>query len=59
MIKTVKGELVATCNECGTEEPGGVIDVFRDFVNLLKESGWKIKKDGDEWQHFCPDCEEL
>lgn len=57
MIRKVKGELVAECNECGDEFPGGVLEWF-PFINDMKENGWKITKDGDEWIHLCPDCQE-
>ena len=58
MIRTGhKGELEATCNECGAEEYGGNMD-FREFVEDLKEQGWKVYRDEEEdtWQHLCPDC---
>ena len=57
MIHTERGEMIAECNECGTELPGGTLE-FREFIADLKSEGWKIKKDGDEWQHICPDCQE-
>lgn len=50
------GELTATCNECGTEEHGGTLE-FRAFVDDLKRQGWCIRRDGEEWQHVCPDCQ--
>lgn len=55
-IRKDDGELVAECNECGMSEYGGTLE-FREFVDQLKESGWAIRKDGDEWTHTCPDCE--
>lgn len=62
-IRKVKDEFVAECNDCGTEEYGGTIDIksqsgFREFVQLLKDQGWRIKKDddSDEWKHYCPEC---
>ena len=55
MIRTERGEKVAECNECGIEEFGGTLD-FAEFVQQLKDTGWRIRKDGDEWVHECPDC---
>jgi hypothetical protein len=49
------GELVAECNGCGTEEYSGTLG-FTDFVDWLKSQHWRIKKDGDEWEHYCSEC---
>lgn len=56
MIRREKGELIAECDECGAEHPGGTQDDFRAFVQELKDEGWRIGKDGDVWTHTCPDC---
>jgi hypothetical protein len=55
VIRTEKGELIAECSECGEEHYGGTLE-FRDFIDELKDLGWKIKKDGDEWTHICEGC---
>lgn len=57
MISKRKGEFFAECNECGHEEYGGVTEDFHEFLAQLKDEGWKIRKDEDEWQHICPDCQ--
>ena len=59
MITKQRGEFVAECNECGEEFAGGTEEDFKEFVAELKASGWRILKDGEEWQHICPDCQEL
>jgi len=56
MIHREGGELVAECTECGAEFAGGVMDDFHAFIADLKEEGWKIRKNGDDWDHVCPDC---
>ena len=58
MIRKSKGEYVAECNDCEAEAFGGTQDDFRGFVDDIKAEGWIVKKDGDEWQHFCPSCSE-
>jgi hypothetical protein len=40
---------------CGTENTYNA-DSWQDFIDQAKEDGWKIKRNGDEWEHFCPDC---
>ena len=57
MIRTVNGEHVCECNECGEEAYGGTAD-FREFVDDLKEDGWRIRKADDGWEHQCPSCSE-
>lgn len=59
MIRTVKGELIAECDECGEEHPGGTLE-FLDFIADLKDCEWKIRKDDEsgEWTHTCPACSE-
>ncbi len=49
------GELVVECNECGTELYGGSED-FRDFIQSLKDDGWKIRSEDGDWCHYCPEC---
>ncbi len=56
MIRKERGELIAECNECGDEFPGGVLE-WSEFIADLKANGWRIKKDGDEWIHECESCQ--
>lgn len=55
-IERQHGELVMTCDECGTEFCGGCEDDFARFVQDAKREGWKVLKEGDEWLHNCPEC---
>ncbi len=58
MIRKVRGEFVAECNDCGTEYAGGVEEDFRAFVEELKREGWRVSRDGDgEWIHRCFSCQ--
>jgi hypothetical protein len=57
MIRKVAGEYICECNDCGEEEYGGTEDDFRKFVERLKGDGWKIRKDGETWEHICPECQ--
>lgn len=29
---------------------------FNRLLEVLKERGWMFKKNGWEWEHYCPDC---
>lgn len=59
MIRRERGDLVAECDDCGTDtehQLQGCRD-FLEFVAELKDDGWKVFKDEDgEWRHLCPDC---
>ena len=45
------------CDECGHELYGGTFE-FREFVDTIKQDGWKIRKDeSGEWTHTCPECQ--
>ncbi|MFI5113527.1 MAG: hypothetical protein ACHP7J_00180 [Terriglobales bacterium] len=57
MLKKHKGELAVECDECGTEAFGGTAD-FQQFIQDIKDQGWKIRKVDDEWVHKCPSCAE-
>lgn len=55
MIHRENGELVAECDCCGTEFPGGTLE-WDAFIADLKREGWRIKKDGETWEHYCEEC---
>ncbi len=54
-IRRERGEIVAECNECGAEYPGGTLE-WGQFIMDLKDEGWRFRKVNDEWEHRCPDC---
>ena len=63
MIRRQRGELVAECDGCGAEFPGGCQDDFREFIQDIKDAGWRIVRGEDEdgegngsWEHYCEDC---
>jgi len=53
------GEAEITCDECGYEETfdgfDGKINIY-EVIDYMKEDGWKIYKDKNDWQHICPEC---
>ena len=45
-----------SCDYCSEDIE---IDSNGDWDELLlkiREAGWRIKKEGDEWKHKCPEC---
>ena len=55
MIVREKGEVGLECDECGDSFWSGCSD-FKEMIEDAKEEGWRIKKDGEDWIHTCPDC---
>ena len=62
-IERLDGELGVVCDHCGDELlesdvfDDHVTGDFQEFVDALKEDGWKILPDGvGGWMHACPDC---
>lgn len=63
MIRRHRGELIAECDGCGEIFAGGCQEDFSDFVNELKDDGWKIVRsendDGEGnggYEHYCESC---
>lgn len=50
------GEHGLGCDDCAAEFWGGTSD-FRETIENAKTAGWKIRKEGDNWTHICPECE--
>jgi hypothetical protein len=46
------------CDQRGCEnyEEFDTAGDFKEMVKLAKDSGWKICKDMDFWNHTCPVC---
>lgn len=43
------------CDKCYSHEYVDVIG-FKNKIQAIKESGWKVSKVGNAWYHHCPDC---
>jgi hypothetical protein len=56
-IRNHNGEHIAECDECGSEVYGGTTE-FLDFIQELKNDGWRIRKVEGEWEHYCEACSE-
>lgn len=47
-------EFEAVCDDCGEIMP--LESSFQESIEILKCEGWGMKKVGDEWMHYCPEC---
>lgn len=57
MIRQSRGEYVAECDDCGAKAFGGVTESFLDFVQEIKDIGWRPERNGEgDWLHYCPEC---
>lgn len=49
------GPITFCCDECGEIEETRCAE-FSGALAKIKAHGWKARKDGDDWQHYCKDC---
>ena len=42
------------CDSCDNEQE--IEGDFQDVVAEIKRFGWRIRKEKDEWCHYCPVC---
>lgn len=50
----IKGQLVFECDNCGETSQDN--NNFIEAWNELKDDGWKTRKFGSDWNHYCPKC---
>ena len=43
------------CDKCGKHSPAG--RTFDDALKKAQKLGWNRRKAGDDWEDFCPDCQ--
>jgi len=56
-IEKEDGAFRTHCTRCDTESEWYDTDGdFYEFIEGLKADGWVIRKIGDAWMHYCPDC---
>lgn len=46
-----------TCDNCEEEETTIDSEDWQYMIDELKDRGWRIRKDGDEWKHICEACQ--
>lgn len=46
------------CDFCSNSENFDTDDDWQEMIQQAKDSGWKIFKNDDEWEHKCPVCVE-
>ena len=49
---------VVDCDYCSEFLNCDVYDDFKSAIDMVKDKGWKIRKEDDEWVHICPVCAE-
>ena len=49
--------LEAACDFCSADHESDIKD-WHEFIREIKDEGWMILKDEDEWLHCCPACKE-
>lgn len=49
------GPIRFVCDDCGDVDETHC-ENFNGALAKVKSHDWKVRKDGDEWTHLCPDC---
>lgn len=46
------------CDDCGAVLETETTE-WNEALRRLKNAGWVSRKNGDQWEHFCEECEGL
>ena len=46
---------MVVCDNCGE---GTEVNTWDDALELMRDDGWQKKKNGNSWNHYCPECKE-
>jgi hypothetical protein len=49
------GPITFCCDECGEPDDTHCSD-FASAMSKGKSHGWKARKVGEDWNHYCKDC---
>jgi hypothetical protein len=55
MIDRQHGKILIECDACDATFQGDTDD-WREEWAVAKAEGWKTRKIGEEWMHFCAGC---
>ncbi|TPI86383.1 hypothetical protein [Mesorhizobium sp. B2-8-9] len=56
-ITRIGSERWLCCDECGDDQDGQYENGdFTEMVGDAKNAGWLIRKNGRDYEHFCPTC---
>ena len=55
MIEPIDDGFNVICDGCGEEENFRGLD-FLEVIQKIKDLGWHIVKNGDEWEYYCRRC---
>jgi hypothetical protein len=57
MLDRQKGEIVFECDGCSDTLETGERE-FSEAKHALDAEGWRARKLGSDWMHYCPGCKE-
>lgn len=55
MLDRIHGKIVFACDGCGDDLETDMSD-FGDALGELRGAGWRARKVGDVWCHYCGGC---
>jgi len=50
------GTFTMSCDKCGKEEMFDTCGDWREMIAEAKTLGWKMRKEYEEWRHYCSGC---
>lgn len=53
---TIRTHYEIVCDQCETEHLFDHVDGWQDFMQQMRDEGWRSRKVGEDWRHYCPDC---
>lgn len=51
-VEREDGEITFTCDACPEDLPTETDD-FVEALGVLRRAGWRVTKNGNDWEHFC------
>lgn len=57
MLLREYGKIAFACDKCSDETKAFDSEDFDILRDWARERGWKTVKSGNEWEHYCPDCQ--
>lgn len=55
MLDRQKGNFIVECDKC-SEVLDTETSSFDSALNIMRRNGWKSRKIGEDWVHWCGEC---
>ena len=60
VIDRCDGDFQVSCDACCNDEAlsGMEYGTLGEVVEWMKDNGWRSRRNGNSWLHYCPSCVE-